>query len=355
MPFREFFILFVFAAQALALEKNTEFQYGAFLDTYYAFDFNQPAQGKRLYTTLPTHHHEPALNLAFIEGKFKSDKLRSRLALQTGSSVYANYAAEYRDPNQTGTQWADVLQHVQESVIGYQILPKVWIDAGIYLSHIGSETFISQDNWTYTRSLIADFSPYYEEGLKLSFEPNSRWFLQFHLLNGWQRIVQIGRDKALGTQIIHYLNDKFSISHNSFIGRETELRIFQDLILKYQISEKWESCFVFDLGYQRRPKDESFSHWFGTSFQNRFNLDEVTDLSIRFENYSDPEGIIVQTGKPGGFEVVGASVNIDRKVTGQVTLRGEFKWLQSKNEIFPAEAELKKNTLFLIGALVVQL
>ena len=47
-----------------------------------------------------------------------------------------------------------------------RVIQTMWIDAGIFFSHIGSESWISRDNPTNTRSLAADFTPYYETGIR---------------------------------------------------------------------------------------------------------------------------------------------------------------------------------------------
>jgi hypothetical protein len=55
--------------------------------------------------------------------------MRGRLALQAGTSVRANYAAEARE----GTIGGDgLLGMLQEAYAGYQVTPALWIDAGIF-------------------------------------------------------------------------------------------------------------------------------------------------------------------------------------------------------------------------------
>lgn len=336
-------------------EKKTDVTLGAFVDTYYAYDVNAPANHERPFTTVPTRHNEFALNLAFLEGKIETDRLRGRVALQAGTSVYANYASEARDPGKTGAQLADLLQHVQEATAGYRLGDGLWIDAGIYFSHIGLESFVSRDNWTYTRSLMADFSPYYQAGVKLSYEASPRWSLQLHLLNGWQNLVETNADKALGTQIVFRPSDRFSITHNGFVGNEAGLRIFQDLFFKYRVSDGWDCAFAIDFGLQRRPAGDGFASWYATSFQNRFRLGESTYVAVRLESYTDPEGVIVPTKTPNHFQVLGASVNLDRKLTRELTFRNEARWLHSRDAVFPSGNGPKEDTVFGVTSLALGL
>ena len=65
----------------------------------------------------------------------------------------------------------DLARNIQEAYVGYRVTDKLWIDEGIYFSHIGFESWISRDNWTYTRSLDAEFTPYYQSGVKATYQP----------------------------------------------------------------------------------------------------------------------------------------------------------------------------------------
>ena len=63
------------------------------------------------------------------------------------------------------------------------------ITAGIFTSHIGFESAVSKDCWTLTRSILADNSPYYESGARLTYTSNNnKWLISALALNGWQRI-----------------------------------------------------------------------------------------------------------------------------------------------------------------------
>src|SRR4051812_7007032 len=116
-----FFVLLFVEAIAFGADTPPKIEFGLFVDTYYAFDANQPSNNTRAFTTLPTRHNEFALNLAYLEGKLTADRVRGRFALQAGTSVLAVYSSEYRDPAKTGVQLADVLSLLQEAYGGYRI------------------------------------------------------------------------------------------------------------------------------------------------------------------------------------------------------------------------------------------
>jgi hypothetical protein len=72
----------------------------------------------------------------------------------------------------TEPTWA---QFIYEANVGFKISRKqnVWLDAGIMPSHIGFESAVSADCWTLTRSILAENSPYYETGVKISYTNQS--------------------------------------------------------------------------------------------------------------------------------------------------------------------------------------
>ena len=92
---------------------------------------------------------------------YNTDQVRANLAVMTGTYANANLAAE-----------PGVLRGIFEANAGAKISKKknVWVDAGIFASHIGFESAIGKDCWNLTRGILADNSPYYELLLKVIFE-----------------------------------------------------------------------------------------------------------------------------------------------------------------------------------------
>ena len=157
-------LLLCFASKAQNLDALTEeadkkpWGLSAGIDVYYAYDFTEPKDNKRLYTTQAFRHNEFNLNWGFIQADYAADQVRATFALQTGTYVQANYAAE---PN-------ELTQLIAQANIGVRLLNKTWLDVGILPSHIGYENTFSFNNEIYTRALMAENSPYYEAGAQLT-------------------------------------------------------------------------------------------------------------------------------------------------------------------------------------------
>ncbi len=162
----------------------SQLKVSGYVETYCAYDFGNPENHTRpgfMYSH--NRHNEVNLNLGFVKLAYASKKVRSNLALMTGTYANANLSAE-----------PGVLKNVYEANAGVKISTKknVWVDAGIFASHIGFESAIGKDCWTVTRSILADNSPYFETGAKISYtSDDEKLFASALILNGWQRIQRI--------------------------------------------------------------------------------------------------------------------------------------------------------------------
>ncbi len=311
-----------------------------FVDTYYAHDFaNLPAR-KRSYTTQALYDDEPALNLGFLDLEWSSDEWRGRLAAQDGSSVEANYAGE---PEEC---W----QYVQEAYAGYRVSDRLWLDAGIYFSHIGPESWISRDNWTYTRSLMSEYSPYYQLGMKASYQWSETLSTQLHLLNGWQNISD-DRNPALGMQVSYILNPRYTLTYNNFIGYEQGTRIFHDLILKYDATDRLAFIGAIDYGTQERAPREGQAWWYGFSMMTRYKIVESVALAGRVEKYRDPHQVILASETDNSFSALGLSAGIDVTLLPQLVWRTEFRAFLDNDDVFSRDEGFSESTSFVVTSL----
>ena len=313
--------------------------FGAFVDTYYAWDFNRPGAGMfdRSFTTQPARQDEFNVNLAFVEVKLTGSRTRGRLALQAGTSVQANYAGE---PSTGTISGPDLARIIQEAVVGVRAAPALWIDAGIYLSHLGQEGWISRDNPTYTRSLIADYTPYYEAGVKATWAASARLTAQLHILNGWQNISETNASKAIGMRLDYTASPHLSLGYDNFIGNEapdtapSRLRVFNEVFALMTVG-RVQAWVTLDYGTQGRARTAGTSSWYGGAVVARLSLSRVVALAARIEQYGDPDGVIVRTGTPNPFRVAGGSLGLDVNPGGGVAWRTEIRAFAARDLVFP--------------------
>jgi len=309
-----------------------------FVDAYYAFAFATPPAKTRTYTTQPLYHNEFSINFAFLSVAYSSDRVRGRFAAQVGSYVESNYAAEPQ-------AWRNIF----EANVGYRLQDNLWLDAGVFASHIGFESAISKDNWTYSRSIVADYSPYYETGVKLTWTPNSEWLVSLLVLNGWQIIRETNSDKSFGTQVQWKPASNLLFNWSTYIGNDQadtaarQMRYFNNFYAQIGLSDKFSLALLFDVGVQQRP-NTALTAWFGGAMMGKYALNDRISLTARAEYYSDPQGIIIPTGTTNNFQTLGISANVDVVLTANLLWRVEGRWFSSLDAIYPTENAAPRRT-----------
>lgn len=330
-------------ASAQAARADSEVTTTLYADTYYAHDLNDLPSRERPYTTQAYYNDQYALGLGYGSVELNDDEYRGRLAVQYGSAVVANYAPEPQE------FW----RYFQEAYVGYRVAPKFWIDAGIYFSHIGCESFISRRDITYTRSLVADNSPYYQTGIRATYEFSDDLRAQLHVIRGWQNI-SADESAALGTQVVWGGARGFQFTHNTFLGDVHGTRFFNDFIFAYQGESGWRSYFTADVGMQQQREQGGTAWWHGWSLVTQYPLHEEVRLGTRVERYDDPDRVIIEAVNGKSVNFTGLSANIDWDVTEWLLWRNEYRVLFDTKSVFPQGDGFRDYDQVLVSSLTVQ-
>lgn len=325
----------------------------AYLEPYYLFDFNQPSDHNRpAFVYSHNRHHEVNINLGMIKAAYSNTNARANLALMAGTYTQANLAGE-----------PPVLRHLFEANAGIRLSKKreLWLDAGVFPSHIGFESAIGKDCWTLSRSMMADNSPYYESGVKLGYtSPDQRWFAGLLFLNGWQRIQRApgNQTPAMGHQLTFKPSERITLNSSSYIGNEQpdslrKMRYFHNLYGIFQVSNRVGLIAGFDIGAeQTAQKSNQYHTWFTPVAIVRIALDSKWTLALRGEYFQDKSGVLIYSATPNGFKTWGYSGNIDFKVNNQASWRMEYRRFSGKDAVFTRNGTPTRQNAMLASALV---
>ena len=327
-------VLLCTATAALSAQQTTDstrVRLNGFIDTYYAFDVTRPADGERHFTTQPVRHDEINVNLAWIGVTVERSRMRARLSMQAGTSVQVNYAGEPRRGSTSGPELSRLLQ---EAVVGYRLADEVWIDGGVYSSYIGLEGWTSADNPTYTRSLVAEYTPYYLSGAKLTWVATPRLTAQLHVMNGWQNISENNRSKAIGARLDYTVSPAVTVSYANFLGNEAPIggtstvRVFNQVMARGTAGGlQWQG--QVDVGQQ------AGSRWHGLVAIVRRSVTPRVALVGRVERYADPDQVIITTSRPFGFTGNGASAGVDVQLDSGLRWRSELRGTRATEALYP--------------------
>lgn len=330
------------------------FSWMLYTDFYYAYDLNKPADGNRpgfMYSH--NRHNEFNLNLGFVKAAYNAEMLRANIALAAGTYMNANYAAE------PGT-----LKNIVEANVGIKLSKKknIWLDAGILPSHIGFESAISKDCWTLTRSILAENSPYFEAGAKITYTTdNGKWIVSGLALNGWQRITRVSGNSKMswGTQLQFKPSNKVLLNYSNFIGTDKPdsarlIRVFHNIYGILTLSDKLGLTAGFDIGTeQKTPATNSRNTWYSPVAIIKYTVNNKWAVAARAEYYKDKNGVIISTGTVNGFQTTGYSVNIDYAPLNNVLVRMEARKLCSKDKIFIDGIDPVKKNAFITTSIAV--
>ncbi len=357
-PFNALAIVFILVPFFAKSQNDTlwkqkpEISFSGFIDAFYCYDFNAPQTNYRqTFFYNYNRHNEFNLNFGFIKANVKHDRYRANLALQAGTYVSDNYASE--DP---------LLKHVYEGNAGFALNRKsnLWLDAGIFASHIGFESAVSKDSWTLTRSLLAENSPYYLSGAKLTSNPNKHWELSALICNGWQKIKRVPGNSlpSFGTQV-KYTSEKLIANWSTFISTvdpdsTRRMRYFNNFYIQSQFKGRINLILGFDIGFQQSKKNSvNYYNWFSPVLIARYKATEKWFIGARAEYYQDEKSIIIVTTSPQGFKTTGFSLNIDYVPVQNLSCRIEGRWLYNEQPIFQTKSFITNQNSFVTGSIAV--
>lgn len=343
----------IFGTSVMAQDTTSNsLSFSGYAEIYYSYDFNKPSDNKRpLFLYSHNRHNEFNVNLAYVKGSYNAEKIRANVAVAIGTYMNANYAAE-----------PGVLKNIYEANVGVKIskTKNLWIDGGVFSSHIGFESAHSPSCWSLTRSMVAENSPYFESGARLTYvSDNSKLTLTALALNGWQRITRVNNNSLMswGTQVYVKPSDKVTLNYSTFLGTDKPdsarlFRIYHNLYAIFQFNDKIGFTAGFDIGTEQVGKGSSDKNtWYAPIGILRFTPNSNWAIAIRGEYFSDEKGVIISTGTPNGFKTFGASINVDRNVGEHLLWRSEFRTFNSKDAIFINNNNLKKNNSVLTTSL----
>lgn len=313
-------------AQEENLRRSSLLFYG---DVYYSLPVNSTGRLNELRFVNHTESRQVAINSFIANYTFETEKMRVNAGLIAGSYAKENYIGEPFE-----------YRNIYQANIGLRLSQKhnIWVDAGILPSHIGMETVIAADNPTIYRSMAAEFSPYYEAGLKISAQ-QGKHFVALLLLNGWQRIKLRNPTSlpSFGGQYT-YTTSKFSFNWSSFLGNLEDKSYYDFLFNNFYASvgnEKWKLFIGADLGLGKLPDTTNAEVLYTTYGILEHAINRKNKVAIRAEYYNDPSRLIAM---PLAFfeslNCIGTSFTYSYNVLEVCMVRAEYRFLSNATDVF---------------------
>ena len=340
----------LFQNKKLAHNNNideSKLEIGAYVSTYYAYYTEDNSSEFVKHATMAARNNQFGLNMVMLSLSYKSKKIRSNVTLHYGDIAEST--------------WPKKFNMIQEANAGIELIKGLWLDAGVFRSHIGLESTQPRENITSSMSLANVYEPYFFSGAKLTYLVNSKLSLQINSFNSFNSIIETNKNKLIGSSIVFSPNDYLSMTYNFITGDDTHdtidlkhQRFYHNFYVTYQ-KNKISIGAEFNYGieeYSKRLNATNVSTAYMNSSLLLFKHQTFKKIGfyIRGEWFSDESEILSQGSNMGKY-TWGATGGIEYKPLKNIAISIEGRQLKSEKENFYYNGAYRKERNELIFCL----
>jgi hypothetical protein len=191
------------------------------IDVNYNYSFNNPIDNTVVGSTAMARHNEVQLSSANLGADFNYKGARGRIVTQFGTrstvvprNDYSPYKGQY--------ELANVYRYLSEAYAGYHF--NKWyginVDAGMFMSYIGLNSYYQNENWEYQASFTSDNTPWFFNGLRVQIHPSKTLKIEPWLINGWQSYGKFNAMPGFGANITWIPNSSVKLLTNDYYGTD---------------------------------------------------------------------------------------------------------------------------------------
>ena len=192
------------------------------IDLNYNYSFNNPIDNTVVGSTALARCNEMQLSALHFGGDFSVDNVRGRFMTQFGTrstviprNDYSPYRGQY--------DLANIYRYLSEAYAGYHF--NKWyginVDAGLFMSYIGLNSFYQAENWEYQASFTSDNTPWFFNGIRIQIFPTKNIKIEPWIINGWQSYGQFNSMPGFGGSFTYMSsNSNLKLISNDYYGAD---------------------------------------------------------------------------------------------------------------------------------------
>jgi len=311
-------------------QDSSTFKISGYVDAYYAYYTDSVGPGNyQKFPSVSPRSNQFGLNTAQVTFQYDAEKVRGVAVLHYGDIPVS--------------AWSSTFNSIMEAHAGVRLCKKLWLDAGFFRTHVGTEGLLPKENFTSSVSVNTYYEPYYESGIRLNYNPNEKLAINILVLNGYGIYQDNNDKKSLGALITYAFNDKGSIGYSNYTGDDTPLagdsishtRIHQSLFFNYQIN-KLKIQVGGDYCIQANSDTTGTKSATMTSgvLSLKYQLGVKFAIYAREEFFNDKPGYMStrftdENGKQTGYVLTGTTGGVEYKPTDNSYVRIESRRLQT--------------------------
>lgn len=192
------------------------------VDVNYTHSFNNPNDNTVVGSTALARNNEVQLSALHFGGDFNYGNARARFMTQFGTRSIVVPRNDY-SPYRGQYQLANIYRYLSEAYVGYHF--NKWhginLDAGMFMSYIGLNSYYQPENWEYQASFTSDNTPWFFNGVRLQVHPTKNFKLEGWLINGWQSYAKFNKMPGVGGSITYMSsNSNIKFISNNYYGTD---------------------------------------------------------------------------------------------------------------------------------------
>ncbi|PZP42722.1 MAG: hypothetical protein DI598_16610, partial [Pseudopedobacter saltans] len=186
------------------------------VDLNYTHSYNNPNDNTVVGSTALARNNEMQLSHLNIGGDFVYNNVHARVMSQFGMRsivIPRNDYSVYRGQYQLG----NVYRYLSEAYAGIHLnkLYGINIDAGLFLSYIGLNSYYQAENWEYQASYTSDNTPWFFNGIRIQVYVSKHLKLEPWIINGWQSYGKFNSMPGLGMQTLWMPSSNIKLISNN--------------------------------------------------------------------------------------------------------------------------------------------
>lgn len=191
------------------------------VDANYSYSFNDPIDNTVVGSTALARNNEMQVSAVHLGGDFNYKGARAHIVTQFGTrstvvprNDYSPYKGQY--------QLADVYRYLAEANAGYHfnVLHGINVDAGMFMSYIGLNSYYQVENWEYQASFTSDNTPWFFNGLRVQIFATKKLKIEPWIINGWQSYGMYNKQPGIGGNITWCPNENVKMLTNNYYGAD---------------------------------------------------------------------------------------------------------------------------------------
>ena len=194
------------------------------LDASFTHSFNDPIDNTVVGSTVLGRNNEMQVAGVYLGGDFYYKQARAHIVTQFGTRSQLVPRNDY-SPFKGQYQLADVYRYLAEANAGYHfnVLHGINVDAGMFMSYVGLNSYYQTENWEYQASFTSDNTPWFFNGIRIQIFATKKLKIEPWIVNGWQSYGMYNKQPGVGGNITWCPNENIKMLTNNYYGADAAL------------------------------------------------------------------------------------------------------------------------------------